>query len=294
MTLLETAEQYMNERRLRSKTFVYSATRVIRVIGRNIRTDQITNKIVSQFRVEASKSLAIDTVENTITDVITLVHYRTGKRLSRKGQLKRKRPQPDPPPVGDISAAHKVSPPWLKQYFEIAYWTGLRPNDAIELQQAMPVEGLKNETRWVASKTGIPHAFPPATFLTTKTTDLPYTRSQNDIKRLRKAIDQSCNEANVARFTPKKIRQRAVTEWSKVNGQAGAILHGSGMGVMAHYVQPLSILQAAAPSVAIPTSFNRFRSDQTQEEAMISAYRLLPSQGKKLVSNMTRQLAVSH
>ena len=290
MTLTELSGQYRADRQLRTKTFVYSANRFRRVLGVDLNVLRISDETILRFRKLSGEIMAPETVENTITDVLTLVRYATGADLKRGQRLRRKRPHPNPPPVDNLSAAHEVAPLWLKQYLEIAYWTGLRPSDAIDLQREIPSGGLQKEIRWVASKTGIPHVFPPATFRMTEAPELPYTGSQNDIKRLRAAIDLTCEEAKISRFTPKKIRQAAVTEWSKANGQAGAILHGSGLGILSHYVDPLGVLQSAARRVRIPESFQRHPGESSPDEIPNLISRLDP-EARALVLATAQRLA---
>lgn len=290
MTLVDAANRYRSERRLRTKTFIYSANRFGRVLGTDLRIERISAKKILRFRYLAGETMSPNTVENTITDVLTLVRYSTGVELNRGARLRRKRPQPKPAPLPDLAAAHSVSPDWLKQYLEIAYWTGLRPSDAIDLQQDLGPKGLTKEIQWVASKTRIPHTFPAATFQMTETSELPYTQSQNDIKRLREAIDVACLKAKISRFTPKNIRQRAVTEWSKANGQAGAILHGCGIGVLAHYVDPLGVLQSASRRVRIPQSFS-VSSEQGLADEIPEILQRLDPEGRDLVLRTAQRLA---
>ena len=85
---------------------------------------------------------------------------------------------------------------------------------------------------------------------------VPVGQESNHLQRvLRSGLRIACDAAGVDPFTPHQLRQRSLTEWARANAMAGGIVHGSGLGVLNHYVDPMTVLESAAPSVRLPESF---------------------------------------
>lgn len=87
---------------------------------------------------------------------------------------------------------------------------------------------------------------------------------------------------------PKHVRQRALTEWSRADAMAGRIIHGCGLGVLDHYVDPLSILENAQHRVRLPVSFG---ADQSSGEDVAVTFRRLDPEAQQLVRSTIRRLA---
>ena len=107
-------------------------------------------------------------------------------------------------------------------------------------------------------------------------------------KTLRDAISHVCDRAGVARWTPKQLRQRSITEWTRANATAGQLIHGCGIGVLSHYLDPLSVLESAAPQVRLPACFGAY-SDTA--DRMTEVYRRLDQQGQQLVLHTAERMA---
>jgi hypothetical protein len=91
-------------------------------------------------------------------------------------------------------------------------------------------------------------------------------------------------------MTPKQIRQTSVTEWTRANATAGAIVHGSGLGVMAHYLDPLSVLESAAPRVRLPSCFGAC-TETASEDTLLSHFRRLDPAAQGLIAGTAERLA---
>ena len=71
---------------------------------------------------------------------------------------------------------------------------------------------------------------------------------------------------------------------------AGAILHGSGLsGVMRHYIDPLSVLESAAPRVRLPDCFGATAGDV--ESTLVANFRRLDTAAQGLIAGTAERLA---
>lgn len=286
--LVQFAAKYCEQNDLR-KTPVHGSSRFVRLTGQGD-VDAISTDTLCHFRQSAKAAgLSPWTIEKTITDVMTLVHKATGKHLQPGRRLRRPRPQPAPAPIEAIEAIWIHAQQWLRQWLVLAYWTGLRLADSITL-----IESLTDKPRDIlqhrAHKTGHLHCWPVPQWLRPWTTsqDHQFPRCRvNAGKDVRTALWVACELAGVATLHPKQLRQRAVTEWGKANGMAGAILHGSGLRVLGHYVDPLSVLESAAPQVRLPACFG---ASSDTADRMSEVYRRLDQQGQELVLHTAERM----
>lgn len=294
MNLSQFAENYCRSHNYR-RTPIHSANRFTK-LSKVTSAESVTVESIEAFRQAATASkLSIWTIEKTVTDVLTLVREATGRKLEPGKRMRRPRPRPKPGDLEAISAMVLRAPEWLSQLVAIAYWTGLRISDGIALQCNLSASAFSGETLyWTASKTGKIHSWPVPEWLANrlKSTKLPYHRANcNAGKRVREGMWAACDMADVPTLTPKQIRQRSLTEWASANGAAGAIIHGtSNLRVLTHYVDPLRILQSAAPRVRLPACF-RADSNQDKESAMLGHFRRLDPDAQLLIACTAERLA---
>ena len=71
----------------------------------------------------------------------------------------------------------------------------------------------------------------------------------------RNRLAEYCLSVGVAKITPKQLRQRCVTQWTRANGAAGAIIHGKSLGVLDSYADQQELLLEAMPKVVMPAAF---------------------------------------
>ncbi len=255
MSLTLQANSYCTAHGLRRRNPIYTANRFRRLCGK-ISAEQLTVEHVEQFRAACKAAgLRPATIENGVTDLRCIVKHATGRDLPPGRRLRLPRPAPKPVPLSDLSAVYNAAPAWVQKYLALQFWTAARVSDCLSLLTASP----GNELRWTASKTGAAHVCPVPIWLKrhlAMPAALPRGLSSGwMIKQLRRALTTACEAAGVARFTPQQVRQRGLTEWSQSNAMAAQVIHGSGLGVMAHYVDPLAVLQSAAGSVRLPLAF---------------------------------------
>lgn len=284
------AHEYVTTNNLRSKMICSNCRRFERTMHL---TDpkQITAESLAAFRVKLSGALSPVTIEKTITDVITVVHHATGQKLDPGKRIKKPRPEPEPVPISTIDAIYPRCPAWLQQWLVLCYWTALRLQDSIALQ--ISLNGPANPLRWRAGKTGIHHAYPVPRWLEKHLAkqELPYDRSTVHFGRtIRRHISAACLAAGVPDFSPQQLRQRSVTEWSRANATAGSLIHGCGIGVLAHYIDPLSVLESAAPRVRLPACFGADAS-QDAESGLLDNFRRLDPAAKNLITGTAERLA---
>jgi len=289
MSLVQTAREYCARRRIKPVP-VYSAQRFAAVVG-DLEPSQITQETLEQYASKATDS--VSTIRGTIKDVLTLCK---AAGVSGLYQFVRKpQPIPKPTPIESIEKAWPFLAPWSCQLVVILYWTGLRLDDAIELQ----IRGIDLEAdaiRWQASKTGKNHCWPLMRWMRlwlAPVAKLPYCASNDHAQVIVRGELQRVSElGGVARIMPQQIRQRSVQEWTRANATAGAIVHGMGLGVMSHYLCPLMVLESAGPRVRLPVCFGGQQSQNT-EEALISSFRRLDPAAQGLIAGTAERLAAS-
>jgi len=172
-------------------------------------------------------------------------------------------PTPDPSPaeLDIISAAHRESPAWMRVWIPLAYWTGLRLRDSLDLLRT--IDPAAPHLTWTAHKTRRNHSWPIPPWLRRHLAMpiiIPPGKSTDHLQRVvRRELRAACESAGTSTITPQQIRQRGITEWTAASLAAGSIVHGCGLTgqqrIMRHYAGTLTILERAAPAVRIPDAF---------------------------------------
>lgn len=156
-------------------------------------------------------------------------------------------------------------------FLVFAYFTGLRLRDLRSITWAAIDYGFI----WEASKTGKTHLYPESAVVMRNIRPLrtsgservfPLSRSQERL------IRRELKRIGGAELTPQAIRRASVTQWSLANANAGRIIHGTGLGVMSHYLDARRILAAALPKLAMPTEF---LTEEERDQRSASTGRIL-------------------
>lgn len=289
--MIEEARGYLASRNITRREPLYSANKYARLIGDHP-VNQINSDKLQRFREAMVKAgLRPRTIESAISDIVTVVRHYTGKQVEVGTRIRSAIPQPIPVERDVIDEIWKHSQPWLRAWMALSYWTGLRLTDGLNVLKDHKEKPLAPVLRWTASKTSKPHVFPIPDWLRKIVSAGPYPlRTTADFARrqVRSGLHAACLAANVAIVIPKQFRQRAVTEWSVASAAAGAILHGSGLRVLSHYVDPLTVLESAAPRVRLPASFG---ATVDSGEQLLKNYQRLDEQAKTIVSMTAERLA---
>lgn len=234
---------------------------------------EVSNEMIAAFRGRAMQAgLSPRSIEDSIATV-RLVIRSLGLHAPDVGRKLRQRLTPPAPATLEElrqlwDAADSMSWPetetwmlpsaWWRAWMTLAYWTGLRLTN---LTWGLSLEHWGQDAiRYVAGKTGVRHVFPMTERLSWIVAQCKERRPRTSIlhcahhaTRLRTHLTKLCDAAGIRRLTPKNLRQASITQWTKAASRAGEIIHGCGMPtVLAHYLDPLEILQEAAPRVAWP------------------------------------------
>lgn len=254
----DAAKRYCADKALTRREPIYSANRLIRLCG-PLRPDDVTEATIETYRAACvSRRYKATTTESSISDVIAVVAFATGRTVSPGRRLHRERPQPDPVSLDQIDAVWPYLEPWLQQWIIISYWTCLRLSDAIRVQFAMTDTPPDDVLTWQASKTGHRHRYPVPDWLRPWLVRqrLPYYGANDYGRKLIRHVIASVSEtAGIPVWTPKRLRQCGLSEWSAADGEAGRLIHGCGLGVMRHYVDPLRVLSTHQHKVRLPQCF---------------------------------------
>ncbi len=269
---------------------LYSANRYARLCGDTSAAD-VTAADLQRYRtLSLAAGLSPRTIESSVSDLIAVIHHATGQRISAGHRLRLTRPDPHPVSASTIEAIWPHCCGWLRDWIALTWWTAMRLTDGMDAQRRMVT--LSDVIRTTAGKTGRQHAWPVPSWMPSLWTGSrpPWQRSTDFWRKtLRDAISHACDRASVARWTPKQLRQRSITEWTRANATAGQLIHGCGIGVLSHYLDPLSVLESAAPLVRLPACFGASTVDTAQR--LTQAYHRLDPQGQVLVLTTAERLA---
>jgi integrase len=230
----------------------------------------VTSSVFDAFRRDCLEAgLSPWTIESTVWEVCHLAQL-AGYALDPGRKLRRPPPQPRVPSLGTIGRLYLVADQatwpkrswatcgdWWRCLLVVAVWTGWRRSDLARLAWA-DVEDDRLVIR--AKKTGITHQI-PMTPTVRRHLDLlaghsgPVFAMTRSHKQLDDQFTRLASAAGVPPVTLQQIRRLAITNWSSVNAEAGRIVHGCGLGILRHYLDPLAVLQAAAPLVRLPEVF---------------------------------------
>jgi hypothetical protein len=286
MPIVEAARDYCARRKIKPVP-VYSAQRFAAVVG-DLDPLAITQEILERYAAEADNPPS--TIRGTVKDVITLCKAAGNKSLSQF--LRKPQPQPKPTPIDSIEKAWPFLAPWSCQLVVLIYWTGLRLDDALEVQiRGVDLSG--DAIQCQASKTGKNHAWPMMRWMRPylEPARLPFEKSNDHAQVIvRGELERVAQLGKVPRIMPQQLRQRAVQEWTRANATAGAIVHGQALGVMSHYLDPLMVLESTAPRVRLPACFGAKESAST-EEALLHSFRRLDPSAQGLISGTAERLA---
>ena len=287
------AAQYLAGRQIVRREPLYSANRMARFMG-DIPASQVTADHLDELRRRMQTAgLASRTIESTIADIITVVTETTGSSPGRGHRVPLSQPRPTPVPFLSIESCWPHCTPPLQSFIALSYWSGFRQSDSMRWLLEHKAKGIPAVIQATAGKTRKCHMIPMPEWLATILTAGRYRfRTVSDFARrcIRAEIHAACIRSGVEVWTPKHLRQRGVNEWTRANATAGAIVHGSGLGVMVHYLDPLSVLESAAPRVRLPACFGACTETAT-EDTLLRHFRRLDPAAQGLIAGMSERLA---
>lgn len=258
VSILRWAHEYCQVNNLARRTPVYTANRFVRMIG-NLRVAAITTNDLCDFRkAQQAAGMSPATIESSIGDIQTMVKAATGVVVNPGKRLKRNRPQPRGVSLAHIEATWPHLETWMQQWVVLTFWTCLRIADAVKLMHSL-TDRAPDVLEWQASKTGHVHRWPVLPwvekYLTRRT--VPWNQPNDHAwKSVREQLTRACIMAGVPRWTPKLLRQFALTQWMRTDAGAGQVIHGCGLhSVLKHYIDPLIILEDAAKRIKVPSFF---------------------------------------
>lgn len=286
MNIVEHAAEYCDRKSI-ARTPLSNCRRFAKVVE-NLEAQTITQAHVEAFVTAARlQKIPEASIRGVVKDVRTVVLDAGGPEL--RNIVKKPKPDPRPCEISDLDACWPWLAPWSCQLVVMMYWTCARLDDCIKLQLA--ADARCRSISWEAQKTGHRHRIPVPPWLRKwlEPVRLPYKFSNDHAQVIvRGELDRVCQIAKIPRILPSQIRDRGITEWSKVSSDAGALLHGHGLGTRDHYVPALEILTAAMDRVRVPAAFGAASSP---EESFLSSYRRLDPSAQNLLSSMAERLA---
>lgn len=231
----------------------------------------ITSDDFAAFR-ERAAGLAATTIEDTVSDLRTLVKFATGSAPDAGRRLKRKQTCRHVPEVAAVGRAYEnaTAAKWpncrngrvaeLKRigngdfwraWLCVGYFTALRLGDLCRL----PWEAFQVDRVTVtAGKTGRTHIFPLPEVVRLHLEPLqradlsrPFPVPTWAGGRIRRELAR-CDSS----IGPQPLRRASVTSWACASAEAGRIVHGERLGVLSHYYDTRRLLAEAEPRFAWP------------------------------------------
>jgi integrase len=266
----------------------------------------ISSSVFDTFRRDClAAGLSPWTIESTVWEVCHLAKL-AGYQLDAGRKLRRPPPQPRVPSLGVVGRLYLVADQstwpkrswatcgdWWRCLLVVATWTGWRRSDLARLTWA-DVEDDRLTVR--AKKTGITHQI-PMTPTVRRHLDLlaghsgPVFAMTHSHKQLDDQFTRLATAAGVPPVTLQQLRRLAITNWSSVNAEAGRIVHGCGIGVMRHYLDPLAVLAAAAPLVRLPEVFlseEERDAEQQHRQELLDCYARAGRTGRRTMLEVAR------
>ena len=288
--MIQEARNYLSHANIRRREPLYSANRFARLIG-DISAEDITTDHLQQYRdTAAGIGLSARTVESSISDLITVIRHQTGRTVPAGRRLKSPSPDPQPVTFDALNAIWPHCDPWLQQWIAISYWTCLRLADVQRMQlQLSQLDTAGESLRWSSSKTRHRFTWPIPDWLRQHLQPVPlpfYAPNDFGQKLLRQVLTSICKTADVDRWTPKQLRQRAISEWCRADAMAGRLIHGTGIGVLRHYVDPLTVLEQHQHKVRLPACFGA--GDTTATDLADQIRRLDPDAQQLIQATISR------
>ncbi|MCA9010507.1 MAG: hypothetical protein KDB01_12210 [Planctomycetaceae bacterium] len=262
--LMTAAMEYIADGGLTTKTLTHNCrqfwTKTNNLFGDIAPADVQAEHFVAFRKAALAANLSRVTIEKVITDVATVCRSVTGKLPESGKRLRRSRPRPKPAPLESIEAVFNIAPEFMQQWLVLTTWTGARLADSMKLQALVQSNEFENAEfiTFQASKTGKQHIWPIPEWLRPWLRKIDHTfRPVNDhqVRTHRERLNEYCTQAAVPVFKPKQVRQRAISQWTRANGAAGAIVHGKSLGVMDSYVVQDELLRETMPRVIMPDCF---------------------------------------
>ena len=231
----------------------------------------VTSGAVARFRESAARSnLSPVTIEGTVSDIVTILRG-TGRTVPDLGRrLKRPRPTAPQPTLDDVGSVYAVADRsswparweasrrvrWWRGYLFLSMWTGLRIEDLRTLTWS---DVFADRIDRCANKTAARHVFPVTLDVSRHLNMLRGLHAtyvvpvaHGSLRFVREELTDLCRIANVTRFGPQMLRRASITEWTCTAPDAGALIHGCGLGVRAYYVNTQKVLARAAETFTLP------------------------------------------
>jgi len=289
MDIIELANEYIAKNNLRGRTPVHHCSRWVRITGLESPAEVTTATIENYRRECVALKYSPRSIEGSITDVAMIVVKQTGRKVDIGQRLRVPRPSPVTAGTGSIEAIWPHVPSWVQQWLALNYWTCLRLTDSLKLLREIPVK-IPDSLSWRASKTGHTHRWPVPDWLAgilAQQSIVPRGKAYCHLQdKLRSELEAACLAAEVSRILPNQVRKRGLSEWYRASSGAGRVIHGCGLGVLDHYIDPLTILEGVMHKVRLPECFGRVVDSTDISEQ----FRRLDPQAQEIVSGTIERL----
>jgi len=287
MKIVEFANEYVERNNLK-RTPIYSAVRFAKYLS-NMDVTSVTTGHLTQVKERCqADGLSQWTIKGTLKDLRTLI--RASGRDIKTDRVRTPEPKSKPVSFSVLDLMWPKLPEWCQQWLVVSYWTALRLEDSIRLQQSLT--GSEDCLELVASKTGHRQKWPITEWLRhyLQPVELPYGGSLDwSASIVRTTLKAASGTSPVL---PNHIRDRSLNEWYRLG--VGDLVHGSGLhrlGVMRHYIDPLEQLATVAPRLAVPSCIRSVSETVSKEENLLADFRALDPVAKALISDTAHRLA---
>ena len=200
---------------------------------------------------------------------------------------------------GSVSRPFPWAPQFWQTFLVVAYFTGLRLGDLLQLRRC---DFSEEVLAVVANKTRKTQTIPVHPVLRRHLNAVTWAGANEPLLPVGKALYQMrrelrriCAAAGVENVTPKRIRVLAANEWERARPRAGdAILgHSIRRRVTRHYIRPTLSLEEALPRLRVPTAFltaDELEHGQDRLRELQRLFERMPTDSQDLLLGMARRI----
>lgn len=281
MKLKSAAEEYISDPEIEiaprtAQSYLHHCNRWERLTENPDITDITKEEVTSFNKACRDAGLAATTFQSSWRNIRTILSYAESKgwvsEVPKIRVAKVRRRRPVVPawdlidtmygnasktiwPVLDYCSTERFWQAWLA----VSYWTGLRLGDMKELSISDYSAAEKTLLK-EANKTSKEHIYPVPDWLAKHIRMVKGSRDGRlfsvprwSDNRIRREMARMCGGIELRQpVGPQQVRRLSINTWSGVHADAGKIIHGTGLGILDFYLDPLVLLQSVMSDVPVP------------------------------------------
>ncbi|QDT41114.1 Phage integrase family protein [Gimesia alba] len=281
MKLRQATEEYINDPEVElaprtAESYLHHCNRWERLTDDPSLDDINKAAILEFYQGCKSSGLAATTFQSSWRNIRAILRHAKQKGwisevpVIRTGKVRKRRPVVPPWNVLDTMYTNVSRTIWpvldycsteafWQSWLAVSYWTGLRLGDMKELRSS-DFNAAEGTLIAMANKTSKEHIYPVPEWLgrhidavSGSGDDRLFSVPRWSDNRIRRELARMCSGVDLRRpVSPQQIRRLSINTWTSVNPDAGKMIHGTGLGVLDFYLDPLMLLESCVPKMPVP------------------------------------------